>query len=125
MASTPAENDHISYRAAATELQLPEAGGELSTDRRQKREVGRSLATRYRIPIVIEPYAEGGYGVRSPLLPELITDGETIDEAVTNAEDAARCVLELYEDLGKELPEELLIANRGKPITLDLLAESA
>jgi hypothetical protein len=29
----------------------------------------------YRIPIVIEPYPEGGFGVRSPLFPELISEG--------------------------------------------------
>ena len=32
-----------------------------------------------RIPLVLEPQPEGGYTVTSPLLPELITEGLTVD----------------------------------------------
>ena len=41
-----------------------------------------------RIPLVLEPQPEGGYTVTSPLLPELITEGDTIAECLANAEDA-------------------------------------
>ncbi len=47
-----------------------------------------------RIPLVLSPQPEGGYTVTSPLLPELITEGE----AVANAEDAFAAVVEIYED---------------------------
>ena len=53
-----------------------------------------------RIPLVLEPQPEGGYTVTSPLLPELITEGETISECLVNAEDAFAVVLEIYEDEG-------------------------
>ncbi len=57
-----------------------------------------------RIPLVLEPQPEGGYTVTSPLLPELITEGETIPECLANAEDAFAVVLEIYEDEGRALP---------------------
>ncbi|HVC98003.1 MAG TPA: hypothetical protein VND64_30305 [Pirellulales bacterium] len=37
----------------------------------------------------LEPAEEGGYIVTSPLDPELITEGETIEEVFANARDAA------------------------------------
>lgn len=57
-----------------------------------------------KVPITIEPQAEGGYAVRSPILPELITEGATIEDAAAQVPDAVAAVLELYEDLGKPLP---------------------
>ena len=39
-----------------------------------------------RIPLILEPQPEGGYTVTSPLLPELITEGDTIAECLVNAE---------------------------------------
>ena len=35
----------------------------------------------YRIPLVFTPQPEGGYTVTSPALPELITEGDTLEEA--------------------------------------------
>ena len=57
-----------------------------------------------RIPLVLEPQPEGGYTVTSPLLPELITEGDTISECLVNAEDAFVVALEIYEDEGRPLP---------------------
>ena len=37
-----------------------------------------------RIPLILEPQPEGGYTVTSPLLPELITEGDTIAECLVN-----------------------------------------
>lgn len=41
-----------------------------------------------------------GYTVTSTLLPELITEGDTIPECLVNAEDAFAVVLEIYGDRG-------------------------
>jgi antitoxin HicB len=65
------------------------------------------VAEALRIPIVLEPQPEGGYAVRSPLFTELITDGDTLQEAIQHAQDAVTADLELYEDLGKPLPESI------------------
>jgi antitoxin HicB len=61
-----------------------------------------------KVPITIEPQAEGGYAVRSPALPELITEGATIEDASAHVPDAVAAVLELYEDLGKPLPAGMI-----------------
>jgi antitoxin HicB len=50
---------------------------------------------------------EGGYTVTSQALPELITEGDTVDEALAHVQDALVAVVELYEDLGKPLPDTI------------------
>lgn len=57
----------------------------------------------YKVPLVLTPQPEGGYTVTSPLLPELITEGDSIDEALENVADAFAAVVELYDDLGRSL----------------------
>ncbi len=61
----------------------------------------------YKLPLVMEPQPEGGYVVTCPLLPELITEGDSVAEAVHNANDALAAIIEAYEDLGKSLPPAL------------------
>jgi len=61
----------------------------------------------YKLPLVFEPQPEGGYTVTCPLLPELITEGDTIAEALVNVQDALIAILEAYEDLGRPLPPVL------------------
>ncbi|HUG69823.1 MAG TPA: type II toxin-antitoxin system HicB family antitoxin [Pirellulaceae bacterium] len=39
--------------------------------------------------LTLVPAEEGGYVVTSPLDPELITEGDSLDEAFANARDAA------------------------------------
>ena len=41
-----------------------------------------------RVTLVLEPQPEGGYTVTCPYLPELVTEGDTQDDAVANAYDA-------------------------------------
>ena len=68
-----------------------------------------------RIPLILDPQPEGGYTVTSPLLPELITEGDTIAEALANAEDACHAedafaaVVEIYEDRGRPLPSSIYV----------------
>jgi antitoxin HicB len=61
----------------------------------------------YKIPLLLEPQPEGGFTVTSPVLPELVTEGDTVDEAVANARDALAAVIEAYEDLGRPFPPNL------------------
>ncbi len=42
----------------------------------------------------LEPAEEGGFIVTSPMDPELITQAETLDEAFSNARDAAEALRE-------------------------------
>ena len=55
----------------------------------------------YKIPLVLTPQAEGGYTVTSPLLPELVTEGDPAVEALENVKDAFAAVLELYQESGR------------------------
>lgn len=71
----------------------------------------------YRVPLVLAPQPDGGFTVTSPLLPELVTEGDSMREALANVEDALRVVLEIYEDEARPLPVELLGAEG--PLTLD------
>jgi predicted RNase H-like HicB family nuclease len=51
--------------------------------------------------------AGGRFRGQEPTFPELITDGDTLQYAIEHAQDAVTAVLELYEDLGKSIPESL------------------
>lgn len=61
----------------------------------------------YKIPLVFEPQPEGGYTVTCPILPELITEGDTIAEALVNVRDALAAIIEAYQDLSRPLPAVL------------------
>ena len=54
----------------------------------------------YRITVILTPQPEGGYTVTCEELPELITEGDSVDEALENVEDAFAATLELYEYFG-------------------------
>ncbi len=58
----------------------------------------------YKVPLLLTPQPEGGYTVTSPLLPELVTEGDSLSEALDNVKDALAAVIEIYQDLGRPLP---------------------
>jgi antitoxin HicB len=60
----------------------------------------------YKIPLMLTSQSEGGYTVTSSVLPELITEEDTVEEALAHVQDALVAVVELYEDLGK--PDTIL-----------------
>ena len=51
-----------------------------------------------KIKVVLEPSDEGGYTVYVPSLPGCITQGETIEEALANIQEAIELYLEPNED---------------------------
>lgn len=71
------------------------------------------------IKLILTPQPEGGYTVTSPTLPELITEGDSIDEALENASDAFLAVVELYAALGKPLPSNAQMPDANSPISLE------
>lgn len=75
----------------------------------------------YRVPLVLTPQAEGGYTVTSPALPGLVTEGDSLEEALENAQDAFRATLELYEDTGRSVPSDLVQDSEVGAIHFDLL----
>ena len=53
----------------------------------------------YKLPLVLEPQPEGGYVVTCPILPELITEGEDVQDALHNANDALTAIVEAWQEL--------------------------
>lgn len=63
----------------------------------------------YRIPLVFTPQPEGGYTVTSPVLPELITEGDTLETAQANVQDAFEAVMEIYTEQSRALPTGIIL----------------
>jgi antitoxin HicB len=57
------------------------------------------------VPLRLEPQPEGGYTMTSPALRGLVTEGETVAEALAHAAEALELVLEEYDAEGTPLPE--------------------
>ena len=70
----------------------------------------------YKVTFIFTPQPEGGYTVTCRELPGLVTEGDSIDEALENLQDAFAATLELYEDLGRPLPEGIQVSDEETPI---------
>ena len=53
---------------------------------------------------MLEPEAEGGFTVRVPAMPEIVTYGKDEAEALAMAEDAIRLILEDMTARGEPIP---------------------
>jgi antitoxin HicB len=76
-----------------------------------------------RLPLVFTPQPEGGFTVTSPVLPELVTEGDTLEEAFANVSDALAAVLELYVEEGRALPAGIELPQSGQVVWTDALVE--
>jgi antitoxin HicB len=68
--------------------------------------------------IVLEPEEEGGFTVRVPSIPEIVTYGKDEREAMAMAEDAIRLVLEDCAARGEPLPSGAPARIREVTVTL-------
>jgi antitoxin HicB len=68
--------------------------------------------------VVLEPEEEGGFTVRVPSLPEIVTYGKDEAEALAMAEDAIRLVLEDPLAHGEPLPNGEPAGIREVTVTL-------
>jgi antitoxin HicB len=65
------------------------------------------VAREYSYSIVLDPdLEEGGYTVTVPALPGIVTQGETLDEAVAMAKEAIHCHIEGLIANGEPVPQE-------------------
>ncbi len=78
-----------------------------------------------RLPLVFTPQPEGGFTVTSPILPELITEGDTLEEAFANVADALSAVLELYAEQRRAVPSGVELPPTGQVVWTDALVEIA
>ena len=73
----------------------------------------------YKLPLVLEPQPEGGYVVTCPLVPELITEGEDVQDALHNANDALAAIIEALKELGRPMPPALQPAPEDTRLLID------
>ncbi len=72
------------------------------------------------VPLTLEPQPEGGWTVTSPILPEFLTEGDTIEEVLAHVQDCFATVVEMYEDMDSSLPEGMLFVDlEDRPVILD------
>jgi antitoxin HicB len=57
--------------------------------------------------VILEPAEEGGFVVHVPALPEVVTEGDTEEEALAMAKDAIPLVLESRRERGEPIPVEV------------------
>jgi len=61
----------------------------------------------YEYTIILQPdREEGGYVVTVPALPGCVTEGDTVEEAIANAEEAIAGYIESLKLAGEPIPEE-------------------
>ena len=58
----------------------------------------------YKLPLVLEPQPEGGYTITCPLLQNLVTEADTLEEVIPHVADALTALIEGYEELKQPLP---------------------
>jgi predicted RNase H-like HicB family nuclease len=66
------------------------------------------MATSSEIEFMFEPQDEGGYHVYAPDLPGLHTQGDTLDEAIANAEEAPQLYVEGLREEGRPIGAGIL-----------------
>jgi antitoxin HicB len=75
----------------------------------------------YKLPLILEPQPEGGYTITCPLLPNLITEADRLEEVMPNVADALAALIEAYEDLKQPLPPVLQPLSTNTPIWTETL----
>ena len=73
----------------------------------------------YKLPLVFEPQPEGGYVVTCPILPELISEGDTVQEALQNANDALAAIVDALKRLNRPLPPALQATQKDSPLWIE------
>ena len=72
------------------------------------------------LPLTLEPQPEGGWTVTSPLIPEFLTEGDTIDEVLAHVQDCFATIVEIYEDGDRSLPEGMFFVDiEDRPVIVD------
>jgi predicted RNase H-like HicB family nuclease len=61
---------------------------------------------RYRYTIHLEPAEEGGFTVTVPALPGCITEGDTYEDCIANAQEAIEGFIETLIEVGEPVPIE-------------------
>ena len=79
------------------------------------------MKTMMKIPLILAPQKEGGWTITSPLVPELVTEIDQIDDLNACIHDALGVVIELYQDMGKKFPANLRADHGDEPVWFESL----
>ena len=79
----------------------------------------------FRVPLTLDPQPEGGFTVTSTALPELITQGDTLEEALANAKEAFACVMDAYRGDDRPLPSNIIQVTEDTRIETEQLLAAA
>ena len=71
-----------------------------------------------RYSVTLRPEPEGGFTVRVPALPEIVTYGRSEAEALANAREAIELVIESRSERGEPLPPSDLIQTHSLRISV-------
>ncbi len=58
------------------------------------------MVENFSFSVILEPQQEGGFTVLVPAPPEVVTEGDTKEEALANAEEAIRAIVAYRRDNG-------------------------
>ncbi|UCH27903.1 MAG: type II toxin-antitoxin system HicB family antitoxin [Trueperaceae bacterium] len=64
------------------------------------------MTKEYTYTVILEPQEEGGFTVLVPALPEVVTEGDSADEALAMAREAIELALEYRRDHGLDIPAD-------------------
>ena len=67
----------------------------------------------FRITLILKHQPDGVITVKCKELPELLTEGDSVEKALERAKDAFITTLELYEDYYRKLPSEIIIRDKA------------
>jgi antitoxin HicB len=64
------------------------------------------MPANYSFSLVLVPQQGGGFTVLVPALPEVVTEGDTEQQAITNAKEAIRAILAYRQQYGIAIPSD-------------------
>ena len=79
------------------------------------------MKTMMEIPLVLDPQKEGGWTITSPLVPELVTEIDELDDLNSCVHDVLATVIELYQDMGRQSPAKLRVDHCEVPVWFESL----
>ena len=66
------------------------------------------MTASYSYSVILEPQESGGFTVLVPALPEVVTEGDTEEEALANAHEAIQAIIEYRQEQGMALPSDAI-----------------
>ena len=64
------------------------------------------MTAKYNFSVVLEPQESGGFTVLVPALPEVVTEGDSEQEALANVKEAVRAIIAYRRDNGIPIPSD-------------------